>query len=417
MARLSKRMIDQEQPGAVERFVWDDELIGFGCRIYPSGAKVFLVQWKRDGRTRRKVLGRHGPVTCEQARKLALNDLAAVARGEDPAAERDRRKLDLTVAELCTSWVEAGCPRARPDRRSGAFLKVATIKTYTSAIERHIKPLLGDRKLGTLRPADIERFQADVAAGRTALTARTKARGVARVKGGAGIAGRVTSYLASILGWARRMGLLGHSPAEGVRVIPSRQRDRGFTDAELGRLAVALTEAERDGANTAHVTGLRLLALTGCRHNEIMALRWSEFDPAGFLRLQDSKTGSKVVPISAAATALLAAVPRCQGSPWVFPASRGAGPSRGLGKFWRAIRVRAGLPDDAVPHMLRHTVAQAAVSGGASPALLMVVLGHSDVRTSMRYVHTLLDPAVTVAEAASARVAAAMAAGTKPGLT
>lgn len=409
MAKLTKRVVDQVKPGAKDVFVWDEDLPGFGLRVYPSGRKRFIVQWKRSGRNRRLVLGLYGPLTPEQARQLAKEALAAIGRGEDPAEARDKRKADLTLSQLCDRWVEAGCPRARPDARGGATLKAGTAATYKSAIERHIKPLLGGRKLGTLRASDIEGFQAAVSAGRSASTVKTRPRGVARVKGGTGIAGRATSYLAAVLAWGRRMGLLTGNPAEGVRVIPARKRERILSEEELARLGAALTKAEADGARSGHVKALRVLALTGARHNEIARLQWSEIDAGGgFLRLQDSKTGAKLVPLPAAALAILRSITPIKGDPWVFPAGRGKGPTRSLGRFWREMREKAALPADAVPHTLRHTLASAAAAGGASSALLKTVLGHSDYRTTERYLHDLLDPAVAVAEAASARIAAAM---------
>jgi integrase len=409
MAKLTKRVVDRTRPGPKDQFLWDDELPGFGLRVYPSGRKHFVVQWKRAGRNRRLVLGLYGPITPDEARQLARDALAAIGRGEDPAEARDRRKADLTVAELCDRWVAAGCPRARPDARSGPKLKPGTAATYRSAIERHIKPLLGARKLATLRPPDLETFQASVSAGKSAATEKTGPRGVARVRGGSGIAGRVTSYLAAILAWGRRMGLLSGNPADGVRIIQARKRERILSEDELARLGAALAKAEADGASSLHVKALRILALTGARHNEIAGLQWSEIDQAGFLRLRDSKTGAKVIPLPAAALKILMTVKRRGGSPWVFPASRGDGPMRSLGPFWRALRLTAALPADVVPHTLRHTLASAAAAGGASAPLLMAVLGHADIRTSMKYVHAQLDPAAAVAEAASARIAAALA--------
>ena len=80
--------------------VWDSELRGFGVRVYPSGAKKYLLQWKRDGRTRRLALGSHPLVKTDAARAKALDALARIERGEDPAEERDARKADRTVAEL-----------------------------------------------------------------------------------------------------------------------------------------------------------------------------------------------------------------------------------------------------------------------------------------------------------------------------
>jgi integrase len=412
MARLTKRTVDAEKSGDRDRFLWDEELTGFGVRTYPSGAKVYLCQWKRGGRTRRLVLGRHGPVTCEQARAAALAALGRIARGEDPAEERDGRKRDLTVAELCDRWLAAGCPRAKPGRDSSVFLKKGSAAAYRSAIERHVKPLLGCRKLASLRPADLARFQADVAAGRTALVEKTGPRGLARVTGGRGVAGRCAAYLAAIFSWAAKQGLAASNPAAGLEVIPSGERKASLSAEELERLGAALATAEAEGVNPILLSAIRLLALTGCRRSEVLRLRWTEVDlSAGILRLPDSKTGAKLVPLSVAALALLTSLPRRDSSPWVFPAARGEGAATGLNKIFRALRARANLDPEVVPHTLRHTLATEAVQGNASLYLVGRVLGHASARTTERYSHAALGPIAAVAEAASQRIASAISIG------
>ena len=54
MTKLTKRYVDSMPNPAQETILWDDDLAGFGVRIYPTGRKVFVVQYKLHGRTRRK---------------------------------------------------------------------------------------------------------------------------------------------------------------------------------------------------------------------------------------------------------------------------------------------------------------------------------------------------------------------------
>lgn len=53
MARLSKRAVHQALAGEQDYFIWDDELRGFGLRIFKSGKRSYLVQNRAKGRTRR----------------------------------------------------------------------------------------------------------------------------------------------------------------------------------------------------------------------------------------------------------------------------------------------------------------------------------------------------------------------------
>lgn len=81
MAKLTKRVIDGLQSGGSKHgtLFWDDELSGFGVRVYPSGARVFVLKFRaRSGRQRWLKLGAVGPLTAEQARDKAKLELARV---------------------------------------------------------------------------------------------------------------------------------------------------------------------------------------------------------------------------------------------------------------------------------------------------------------------------------------------------
>ena len=214
MARLTKRAVDAIRPGERDQFIWDDELRGFGVRVYPSGARTYLLQWKRDGRTRRLVLGTHGLITCEEARRRGAHQAGRDRKGHDPADERDARKRDLTLAELLDLYMVEGA----------GHLKSGSREVYRSAFERHVKPLLGSRKIAGLRSADVAKLQDDVANGRTARRKEGEARKGGRVvvRGGRGIAARVRQYLGAALSWGVRRGLLEQSPAAGVAKFKTR---------------------------------------------------------------------------------------------------------------------------------------------------------------------------------------------------
>lgn len=402
--KLTKRAVDAAKPQGRDHFLWDSELTGFGLRVFASGRKSYLVQYKRGGRTRRVTIGQHGAFTPEEARRRAAKLLTEVADGGDPAARREEEREDPTVAELCDLFLKEGA----------ATLKDSTRATYASAIERHVKPVLGRRKVRSITPADVERLRNEIATGRTAADVRTGYRGRARVTGGRGIAERVVAYLGSIFAFAvrrkLRRGLTPENPCHGVESLPGPKRlERFLTLAELSRLGDALAAAEREGANRAFIAAVRLLVLTGCRRSEILKLRWSEVDiQRGRLRLADSKTGTKVVPLGAAALELLNSLPRT--GDYVLPAAGGQGHAVGLQKFWERLRQRAGLKDVRI-HDLRHSFASVAVAGGASLYLTGRVLGHRQSRTTEIYAHLDDDPLRAVANRASAAIAAALKGG------
>lgn len=114
-----------------------------------------------------------------------------------------------------------------------------------SRIEQHIKPLIGTRVVSHLRLADIERLQAEIAAGKTARSRRPGRGG--QTAGGAGVAARAISTLRSLLNHARRLGLIEQSPANGVRVIASTKLKRRLGAGEVRHLGKVMLQMEREG--------------------------------------------------------------------------------------------------------------------------------------------------------------------------
>ena len=51
MAKLTKRIIEALEPAEKDYFVWDGDLPGLGIRVFPTGRKQFVLQY-RFGRSR-----------------------------------------------------------------------------------------------------------------------------------------------------------------------------------------------------------------------------------------------------------------------------------------------------------------------------------------------------------------------------
>ena len=84
---LSKRIVDRLSVEDKDTVFWDRDLPGFGIRVYPSGAKVYVVQTRAFGRSKRVTVGRHGEIAPDQARKEAAGIIARVKAGESPVLE------------------------------------------------------------------------------------------------------------------------------------------------------------------------------------------------------------------------------------------------------------------------------------------------------------------------------------------
>jgi integrase len=407
--RITKRIVDAAEVQGARYQIWDAELIGFGLRVEASGRKSFIIRYRAEGGGRNApqrlvTIGAYGVMTPDQARTEAKKLLGAAATGADPGAERRSKRQDLTVAELCDLYLREGCPTK----------KASTLATDRGRIKNHIKPLIGTKRISSVTRGDVQWVMRQVAEGRTKADVKTRPRGRSIVDGGKGTATRTIGLLGGIFTFAIREGMLEDNPARMVKRWKDRTLERYLNQEELERLGKALCDAEAAGENPKAIAIIRLLALTGARKGEITNLIWAEVDfDKGMLRLRDSKTGQKIIPIGKSALAILAAQPRMANSALVFPADKlgRAGAERtyfqGINAIWYRVRAKANLPGVRL-HDLRHTAASIAVANGASLPMIARVLGHSDTKTTQRYAHLSDAPVRQVVENLADQVAAAM---------
>ena len=57
--KLTKRVVEGQEPGARDLVLWDSELTGFGCKITPAGRRSYFCYYRtRDGMQRRPAMAR-----------------------------------------------------------------------------------------------------------------------------------------------------------------------------------------------------------------------------------------------------------------------------------------------------------------------------------------------------------------------
>ena len=357
---------------------WDSELTGFGVRVYPSGAKVYMVQSRGPKGLKRVTVGRHGVISADVARRRAAMILTRIKAGEEPVP-KPMAEAGPTVAEVAERYlrehVEVRC-------------KPGTARLRRYVIGRHILPRFGNLPVSAIGREDVAALHYEL---RKAPAAANDA----------------VSVLSHMLNRAEVWGLApaGCNPCRFVAKHKSRKRERFLTHEEFRRLGRILSTMEARGRVPAHAAAaLRLLMLTGCRLNEILTLRWEDVHlEASEVRLRDSKTGPRVVPLSPAAARVLAGLPRAADNPWVIAGRKAGSHLKYLSRHWYRVRERAGLEDVRI-HDLRHSFASRALALGESLPLIARLLGHTKIQTTARYAHLARDSI----RVSAARVAASI---------
>lgn len=389
MAKLTKRIVDTADVREKDYFIWDDELPGFGLRVFASGKRSYLIQYRAAGRTRRFTIGLHGIWTAETARQEAKVQLGRVARGENPSEERQLDHQAITVKELCALYV-ADLNAGLILGKGGRPKKPTTIATDTGRIERHIIPLIGTRRVKDLVKADINKLMKDIMAGKTRVSVKTKKlRGKAIVCGGAGTATRTVGLLGGILTYAVDAGIIERNPAHGLKKPKDNVRNRRLTEAEYRILGSILLDAAENEKYTMTVDIIRQIAMTGCRRTEMIRLMRTEVDAAGScLRLVDSKEGASIRPIGLPVVEYLEERGKGLTGTYVFP---GQGEDNAFGSFpnhWEQIFKDTPLAD-VTPHVLRHSFASIANDLGFTEVTIAALVGHSKGSVTSKYIHTL----------------------------
>lgn len=387
VSKLTKRLVESIAPTEKDSFAWDSELKGFGVKVTPKGSRVYILHYRHHGRLKRYTIGKHGPITCDQARQEAARLVGQVAGGVDPGELKTTERAVVTVGDIARRYIEE---HAEPKK------KARSLAEDRRMLASFILPALGGRKIGEVSRGDVAKIH------HTMRSTPYQAN-------------RVLALLSKMFNLAERWGLRpdGSNPCRHVEKFKEAKRERYLSGEELARLGLALSQAEAEGESPYAVAAIRLLLLTGCRLNEILTLQWSMVDFEGAcLHLQDSKTGRRNVQLSAPALEVLERIPRLAGTPYAIPGERPGAHWVNLSKPWGRISARAGI--EARLHDLRHSHASIAAAAGLGLPIIGGLLGHTQPATTARYAHLANDPLKAAAEEVGRRIAEALSQPVSP---
>lgn len=164
---------------------------------------------------------------------------------------------------------------------------------------------------------------------------------------------------------------------------PGQPRDRRLSADEEARLDAALRQCR----NPWILPFVHFAIETAMRQGETLAICWRDVDlQQRHVKLQDSKSGPRLVPLTQRALAILQALPRVDGEDRVFPISESQ-----FNNGWKKAKKRAGITDFR-EHDLRHEGASRyALRLKGNTFLLQKVTGHKSVKMLERYVNLGFD--------------------------
>jgi integrase len=347
-------------PGVKDKTYWCDTSPGFGVRLREGGAARFIVQYDVGTATRRVTLGRVGAIDLSIVRRNAMDILAKVRLGQDPATEK------AAIRERASETFGALLPRFLDHKRAG--LRPRSFKETERHLVKYSRPLhskpvksLDRRTIGAL------------------LSVLTK-------QAGPTAAHMTRASLSGYCSWLMGEGFIDSNPVTATNRIPQgKPRDRVLTLDELH----AIWEATAGDDEYSLI--VRLLILIPARKSEIGFLMWDEIDLAkGEIAIPASRMkGGRLhtIPLSKAALAILKARPH-NGRPYVFGVGEGgfSGWSRSKAALDRRISA-AGHQLQLRPwvlHDLRRSFATLACEElGGLPHIVEAALAHIGSRAGI----------------------------------
>jgi len=362
-------------PKTGKKITYDSEVMGFGCRVYSSGARTFVLNYRTHGRRERRItIGSFPDWNTATARSEAGKLKQIIDRGGDPLGDVKAARRAPTVGDLCDRFIKEYLPRKR----------LSTQYAYRTQINNEIRPALGTLKVAEVTFADTDGLHQKLSKRGTPYRAN-----------------RVLALLSRMFTLANRWQWRTDNPCRGIERNQEHKRRRYLSADELGRLTAALSgHPDQQSANI-----IRLLLLTGARRGEVLAARWANFDAGFDTWIKPGATTKQKtehrVPLNAPARHLLAELRQqvSTDSAWLFPA--GKSHRQDVRDAWDSLCGTAGIKGARV-HDLRHTYASVLASAGHGLKIIGELLGHTQASTTDRYAHLFDDPLRQAAERAGA---------------
>lgn len=340
---------------------WDALTPGLAIRVLPSGSKIyFMTYYSESGKRSRLTIGDAAHLQLSDAREIVRKKIVEMTRdGTDPAA---KPSVGIPTLEELLKINEA-----------------AGGSEYCRKIVRRYFPALLPHRIDSIQLLDIERLRKEWI-GDTGITNAT--------------ANKRTTALNAVLNWALfPRTALKDNPIRGIKKlkeIDSKTIVRYLFSDERMRLFNALE------SKSGHIKPMVIISLnTGIRRGALFALEWADVnfrDKTITLRATSAKSRkTTIIPMNQTVIDELLMwreIERCSNidSPLIFPSYKTGEKIDNVKKAWGSILAQAQIKNFRW-HDMRHDFASRLVMKGVDLNTVRELLGHSDLKMTMRYAH------------------------------
>lgn len=384
--KLTNIYVEKLKPGAKRIDIRDAVISKLILRVEPSGKKTYLVDYSFAGRRNTEKIGDASILNVSQAREKAREFLASITMGNDPSKNgASIESLGDLIDDHYAEWSLA-------NRKSGEKNLKLLRSSYGFLMSRHPESI-------TL--LEMEKWR---------VRLRKTGTKLATIN-------RKTTALKALLNWGVKHKLLTHNPVASLplfRETDSERKIRYLSEEERIRLFEAIDTREericqeRDSHNAwlqergfpplpslrgfhfvDHLKPAVIVALnTGMRQGSLFSLQWSDvgFDEGVItLRASTTKAGKmQVIPMNRTVLDTL--------GKWREQSLRAVKVFnlKDCRTSWRNVLKMAGITNFRW-HDMRHDFASQLVMRGVDLNTVRELLGHADLKMTLRYAHLAPD--------------------------
>ena len=348
--RITELTIRKARPQAKAFLTWDTRAPNLALRTQTTGHKSWVVVYARQGRSRWLTLGPATAIPLETARIMAAETMLAVAKGQDPAAERKAERGSGTFADLAARYLE------HAKKHNKSWPQAAAL------VARHAIPRWGKLQASAITRGDIKATMARIEAPITA--------------------NQVLASVSAIFSWGVKEEIVAGNPCKLVDRNPTRDRERILSDSEVPQFWKAFGD---DNVGLA----LKMILLTGQRPGEVCNMRrehivdgWWNMpgEPVPGIWPGTKNGQSHRVWLAKPVQELIANGT----SGYVFAGQRGR-PARGLDDIMRTICKALNIANKVTPHDLRRSFLSKVTGLGFGRDAMDRIANHVEGRTTDTY--------------------------------
>jgi integrase len=387
--KINATLVKNIQPSTSPIEIYDTELKGFTLRVQPSGVKSYLVRYRYKGKQTRKALGKHPVISAEKARELAKGILAALTLGENPIEEKEKpsHTLETFLDKVYSPWLSA-------NRKSGDAT-LARLKSCFSSFMLSPLPGIDVLSVEQWKTAELKRGKCPATINRDitalkALLSKAIDWGFLDLHPLAKLKPAKVDNLGKIrfLSEKEEARLREALDKREDRIRENRRKGNDFRRARGYELLQDLSEV----SFADHLKPMVLISLnTGLRRGELFNLTFVNVDlKKGTIRIEGDSTKngkSRYVPLNKEAAGIFQDWLKQTGetSGLVFPGKEG--------KIFDTLKTSWGKLLKAADitnfrwHDMRHNFASQLVMAGVDLNTVRELLGHSDMKMTLRYAH------------------------------